>query len=91
MNKQRPTNRHHMLQKCEKELYNIHDPRNIVVMDMVQHTALHQLFRCLTTPKDQLEKLRDMFAPILSPLAQNIFEELLKLSDEQFYDVGMVK
>ena len=86
MDKKLKENKHHIISQCKREEYNVHDPRNVKRMLEIQHTALHQLFRALHTTKDQLQKLRDMFAPILSPLAQNIFDELLKLSNEQFYD-----
>ena len=80
-----------MIQRCEKEDYNVHDARNISVMDHRRHVALHQLFYNLTTPKDQLDYLRELFNDILSQEAKEIFEELTWLSDKLFYAKGLVK
>ena len=86
MGKYKPINKHHLIQKAEREFYNIHDPRNIKRMYIVQHNALHALFHNLTTPKDQLEKLRELFDPILSDQAREIYDILLQLPIKEFYD-----
>lgn len=84
-------NRHHKIGRCERNNYNVHIPENIVRMDERQHNALHQLFRNLSTPRDQLQHLKELYGDILSHHAQDLLEELLSLSDKHFYNSKAIK
>lgn len=91
MGKNIPLSRHHLIQRCEKEKYNVHDQRNIKVMKHIQHVALHSLFHNLTSPKEQLAFLKDLYINVLSDETKAIFETLINCSDKDFYAKWIVK
>ena len=39
--KQKTYNRHHIIGKSQKELFNVFDQRNVIKMEELQHNALH--------------------------------------------------
>lgn len=85
MGKDLEQSKHHLIQRCEKNDYNVHDKRNVKKMIHKQHVALHQLFRNLTTPKDQLVYLRDLYDTVLSPYTKQLFDDLINMPEDFFY------
>ena len=65
--------------------------RNITTMVHKQHVALHQLFRNLTTPKEQLLMIKELYNTVLSDHAKELFETLTNINDKDFYAHGIVK
>ena len=62
-----------------------------MIIDKTRHNWLNALFQCLQSPHEQLWYLRDMYDSILSDTAKQIFDELLSLSNKDFYQDGLIK
>jgi hypothetical protein len=84
--KEKTFNRHHLIGQSQKYLFNVFDERNVIRMEERQHNALHGLFKCLLTPKDQLEFLQQLFEPVLSKKAFSLLSVLCSMEDRDFYD-----
>lgn len=78
-------NNHHLVQKLEKNKFNVSMKENIVRMNVCKHRALHALFLNLTTPKEQFKYMWELCKSILSDKAKEILEEFLSLDDHDFY------
>lgn len=91
MRKRPQTNNHHLLWHSLANEYNVSMQENMVRMNIERHNALHKLFWCLLTPKEQMMELRALYDWVLSSTAKQLFSELLALSDKEFYIDWMVK
>lgn len=90
--KRRPQeNNHHLIGKSLVNEYRIDMKENIIRMNIERHNALHKLFWCLLTPKEQLKELSYLYESVLSDTARDLFTELLALSDKEFYIEWIVR
>lgn len=78
-------NNHHLIWKSLVNEYRIDMKENQVRMNIERHNALHKLFWCLLTPKEQLKELSHLYDSVLSDTAKQLFKELLSLNDKEFY------
>lgn len=78
-------NRHHLVSQCMKDQYNVGMEENILKMLKYKHDCLHALFGCLHTPKDQLKEMYNIYEPVLSETAKQLFQTLLNVSEYDFY------
>lgn len=85
MKSKRQTNIHHIVSQCMKWEYNTDKKENKLELSVVRHAALHTLFGCLHTPKEQLKELYCIYESILSDTAKELFSELMRLNDYDFY------
>jgi hypothetical protein len=91
MKKRPQENNHHLIWKSLVNEYRIDMKENQVRMNIERHNALHKLFWCLLTPKEQLKELNYLYDSVLSDTARELFRELLSLSDKEFYIDWMVR
>lgn len=91
MAKEKLYNRHHLLWVSNREQYNVHTPENIILMERHRHDALHALYGVLNTPKEQMKEARCLYDTILSDTAKQLFDQLLSLSDSDFYISSVLK
>jgi len=78
-------NVHHIISQCLKDEYKIDIQENKLQMNIHRHNALHVLFSCLHTPKEQLLEMYYLYESVLNDTAKELFKELLKLEDKDFY------
>ena len=62
-----------------------------MTMEKRRHEWLNALFQTLQSPKEQLEYLRDIYDSVLSDTARKLFDDLLLLPREKFYQDGLIK
>lgn len=60
-------------------------------MEERQHAALHGLFKCILTPKGQIEFLQQLFEPVLSKKAFSLLSVLCNMEDKDFYEEWLIK
>ena len=85
------TNVHHLTSQCLRDEYNVDIEQNKLRMNIKRHDALHALFNCLHTPKEQLKELYYIYENVLNKTARDLFRELLKLEDDEFYIPELLK
>lgn len=89
--KEKRENNHHLVWKSLENEYNVHIPENKIRMDMNRHNALHALFWCLLTPKEQMKEIVCLYDTILGDTARSLLNELLALDDSEFYISWIIK
>lgn len=86
MRKHRPSeNVHHIISQCLRSEYNVDVEQNKLKMNIKRHDALHALYNCLHTPKEQLLESYYLYESVLSKQAKDLFRALLNLDDKDFY------
>jgi len=78
-------NIHHLVSQCLRSEYKVDIEENKLKMNIKRHDALHALFSCLHTPKEQTMEMYYIYESILSNAAKQLFKELLALEDKDFY------
>jgi len=91
MSKRPATNIHHLTSQCLRDEYNVDIEENKLRMNIKRHEALHALFNCLHTPKEQLMELYYIYESVLNKTARDLFKELLRLEDGDFYIPELLK
>lgn len=91
VNKEIKYNKHHILGKSLVREYNVNIKENIHRMSVEKHNALHKLFWCLLTPKEQMREMYYIYESVLSNTAKELFDELVQLDDKDFYLSDLVK
>ena len=92
MTKRRPQeNVHHLVSQCLRPEYNVDIEQNKLKMNIKRHDALHALYNCLHTPKEQLLESYYLYENVLSHTAKKLFRELLRLEDKDFYIPELIK
>lgn len=89
--KKKDLNKHHMIWKQHRYLYNISDTRNIVRIDVIRHVALHNLFHTLNTPHEQFEYITWLRRPIQSKIIKELTDEINNTPIKKRYDDWLVK
>lgn len=84
-------NIHHLIWQSLSNEYNVHTDKNKLKMDIEKHNALHRLYGMLLTPKEQLKESYHIYESVLSSTAKALFQELIKLPDENFYISDVLK
>lgn len=83
------TTRHHIIAKCEKDLFDVFNPINIIKLRRDTHKSLHTLFTDenwpIHEPKLQLIKLLEITSPVISEDISNKLMNILNTPDEKFY------
>lgn len=82
---------HHIVWQCNKERCNVNDGDNKMIIRKTVHEWLNALFQHNQSPHEQLKQLRDMYEPVLSDTAKQIFDDLLELPREYFYKSKLIK
>lgn len=82
---------HHLLQKSEKWKYNINEDINKLKMNRRQHVNLHRYFQDAHTPKEQLRKHFDLVRQVISDDVAQQLEQILNMTDEEFYKEQLIK
>lgn len=85
------TNIHHIISRKEKEIFNVHDERNKMTINMRVHDALNRLYWNKQTPRKQLAFMLDIWKPVLSPWVKNALFDILNLPDDVFYHIDLIK
>lgn len=78
-------NNHHLIQRVERNSFNVDIPENVTKMKEYKHNALHDLFQNLTHPKLQFQYLGNLCEPVMSGTAKSLVNTLTSLSDHDFY------
>ena len=89
--KNKPENVHHIISQCMRNEYKIDVKENKLRMQVSRHNALHALFWCLHTPKEQIMEMYNIYESILWDTAKNLFNELMNLEDNEFYIQNVLK
>lgn len=82
---------HHIIGQSERTDFNVWLSENIIRIKHKIHKAIHTLFGFKNTPKEQLWQLREMYDWVLSDTAKRIYDELIKMSEEDFYKPELIK
>lgn len=82
--------RHHILNRCRTDLFNnLSDKKNVVTLPEVYHFN-HHISQKNNAPHETLHFYR-FFTQVMSPKAAEIYQALLKMSLEEFYDQRFLK
>lgn len=82
--------RHHIIARSKKELFNnVFDEQNIAILQRRKH-ELHHIAQGNNTPHETLVSY-SFLTKVMSPIAKELYEELLFMERADFYDEKFVK
>lgn len=81
--------RHHILNKCCKDTFNVFAQDNTVWINELEHNYHHLYFG----NKDPLESLKQInwFMQVMGDQAKEIYQTLINMNDDQFYNKKFLK
>jgi len=87
--------RHHLISQCQRELFNVGNPKNITKIRRDTHQAIHTLFRDehwpINEPKEQLRKIFELMSPVFSDRVCRQLERIVNMDDRDFYQSDLIK
>ena len=85
-------NVHHIVGKKYKDKFNVEIPENKKVVEITKHEALNCLVWTNQSPQEQLSVLYNQWwINVLSENTKKRIEQLLSMSDEDFYINDIIK
>lgn len=87
--------RHHLISQCQKDLFNVFLPKNIIKLKRKTHEAIHAVFTDehwpIHEPQLQTKRFFEIIRPILWQQALKYFEKLISLPIQDFYSPELIK
>lgn len=85
-------NIHHKIWQCNKSWANINEECNKMLIDCLEHNGLNTVFKQKQSPQEQLEHMVNyIWKWTISREAQILFDLLLEMPKERFYDKKLIK
>lgn len=93
MDKKRPNySVHHKIWRCNCSRANVQEECNKMLLDVMEHRWLNSLFHEKQCPQEQLEHLVNyIWKWTISREAQELFETLITMPREDFYQHNLIK
>jgi len=75
---------HHILNKCRSDIFNVFQEKNKVPMNRLEHDQRH-IANKNEHPLETLQKQK-FFTQVMSKRARELYNELISMDIEEFYD-----
>lgn len=87
--------RHHLISQCQKDLFNVFKPQNVIKIKRKTHEAIHAVFTDenwpIHEPQLQTKKFFEIIRPVLWYQSLKYFQKLISLPIEDFYLPELIK
>lgn len=87
--------RHHLISKCQQDLFDVFNPINVRRIRRDTHKAIHTLFTDenwpIHEPQLQMAKFFELISPIVWDYALKYMDKLVNMPKEEFYKKELIR